>query len=85
MESPIIPLAQPIGTANIFTPRDGDHQRLRFTLAKGEMSKVGRGKPWSATLKLADGQFIKTRGVSCGFPNCFCDAELLSGPSADGS
>jgi len=66
---------------NICTPRTPDGRRLEFQLAPGEQDKMGRGRDWTATLKLKDGRTIKVKGAACDLTGCFCDAILIQGPT----
>jgi hypothetical protein len=60
---------------HIFTPREAKtNRRLEMQLDDTNMSKIKRGKGWSAIVTNTDGKRYEVRSASCGLDSCYCDA-----------
>ena len=64
---------------NLFTPRLADGARARMRLSDEDFEKIGRGKPWEATITvLVTGRRYAVQGAECSAgAHCFCDAVIV--------
>ena len=61
-----------------FTPKDSTGRRLNLMISTEDRKKFKHTPGWTATITdLLSGRVYEIKGVNCGLPECFCDAQIV--------